>query len=290
MSSTSLAGKTILITGGARGIGAATAQRVHAAGANVALVGLEPERLQALVESLGTERAAWFEADVTDKDALQSGIDGAAERFGGLDVVIANAGVHFIGAFQSAPLEHIERELEINLTGVIRTGKFAMPHLLKSKGYLLNIASLAAAGHAPMMSAYSASKAGVEAFSNSIRTELAPAGVDVGCAYFGFIDTDMVRGSFDHPSTKELDALMPKFLGTSVHVDQAVDAIEKAIVGRSARTWAPKFVGGALVSRGITQPLTERRMMTKSAQQRIARAVELAGEHEAAGPAGTPVA
>ena len=89
---------------------------------------------------------------------------------------------------------------------------------------------------------------------------LGPFGVGVGCAYFGFIDTNMVRDAFDDDSSKELQGLMPGFVSGSVSVDQAVDAIDRAIRKRSSRTWAPKFVGGALAGRGPLQPLIEKRM------------------------------
>ncbi len=281
-SSTSYAGKTVLITGAARGIGAATARRLHAGGANVALVGLEPDNLERLAEELGTDRAAWWEADVTSTDQLKEAVDAAAERFGGIDVAIANAGVHYVGAFESSPLEQIERELEINLLGVIRTDHAVLPHLVKSGGYLLNIASLAAVTHAPLMTAYAASKAGVEAFTNSLRQEMSVRGVDVGCAYFGFIDTDMVRDAFSNESTKVMEKLMPKFVSSSVPVSEAVDALERAVLKRSDRTWAPRYVGGALASRGLLQPITEKRVKgsgtlkkaLKLAEAEVARARE----------------
>ena len=256
-----LAGKTVLITGAARGIGWESAIRLHGLGANLALVGLEPELLAERVETLGADRAACWEADVTSVEQLEAAVSGAVSRFGGLDVVIANAGVHFSGAFATAPLAQLEREFEINLLGVVRTNKVVIDHLLKSGGYLLNIASLAAATHAPLMSSYAGSKAAVEAHSNALRVELAPQGVAVGTAYFGFIDTDMVRDAFAAGSAATLKPLMPGFIRNSVSVDQAVDAIEKAVLGRKSRTWAPRFVGGILAFRGIIQPLTERRMI-----------------------------
>src|SRR5439155_23656148 len=93
--------RTVFITGAARGIGAATAERLHARGDNVALVGLEPERLEALAARLG-DRAAFFEADVTDRAALDAAVAGAVERFGGIDVAIANAGIHTTGSLLGA--------------------------------------------------------------------------------------------------------------------------------------------------------------------------------------------
>jgi NAD(P)-dependent dehydrogenase (short-subunit alcohol dehydrogenase family) len=264
------AGKVALITGAARGIGAATAARLHEKGASVALVGLEPELLEA--NSARLERSAWFEADVTDTDALNDAVERVVRRFGRLDIVVANAGVHYVGAFATAPLETLEREIEINLLGVLRTDHAVLPHLLESKGYLLNVASLAAAAHAPLMTSYAASKAGVEGLSNSLRAELHSRGVDVGCAYFGFIDTDMVRESFAHASTKSLLGLLPGFVRKPVSVEHAVSAIELGILGRRARVWAPRYVGLALAARGWLQPLTEARVRRSG---RVEQAVAL---------------
>ena len=265
-------GRTVFVTGAARGIGAGAAERAHAKGANVALVGLEPERLEELAGKLG-ERAAWFEADVTDMDALQRAVAGTVERFGGIDVAIANAGIAYVEAVASAPVEHIERTLEVNLQGVVRTDIAVLPQIVERRGYILNIASLAAASHAPLMAPYAASKAGVEAFSNSLRVELAPSGARVGCAYFGFIDTDIVRGSLQHPASQLMQKAIPSVLRKPAPLSKALDTIDRGIERRAARIWAPAFVGGALRLRGIVQPLTERRAM---ADKRLPEALRLA--------------
>lgn len=256
-----LTGKTVLITGAARGIGWESAKRLHGLGANLALVGLEPELLAERAQTLGEQRSASWEADVTSVEQLEAAVAGAVERFGGLDVVIANAGVHYTGSFESAPLSQLEREFEINLLGVIRTNKVVVDHLIKSKGYLLNVASLAAAANAPLMTSYAGSKAAVEAHSNSLRVELGARGVAVGTAYFGFIDTDMVRDAFDAGSAETLKPLMPSFVRNTVSVDQAVDAVERGVLKRKSRTWAPRYVGAVLALRGVIQPLSERRML-----------------------------
>jgi NAD(P)-dependent dehydrogenase (short-subunit alcohol dehydrogenase family) len=253
-----IAGRTVLITGAARGIGAATAARLHARGANLALVGLEPDRLSELAGRLG-ERALWHEADVTDVDALEDAVAVTVERFGGIDVAIANAGVHWTGAMDSTPLARIEREIEINLLGVVRTAHVVLPRLIERRGYLLNVASLAAASHAPMMSAYAAAKAGVEAFSDSLRGELRGFGVRVGCAYFGVIETDMVRDAYANPAVLRARRLMPAFVARPAPLERAVDVIEAGVRRRKARVWAPRYVGPALLLRGILQPLTELR-------------------------------
>lgn len=250
-------GKTVLITGAARGIGAAAAERMHARGANVALVGLEPERLRALAERLG-ERAVWFEADVTDMEALQAAVAATVDRFGGIDVAIANAGIAFTGTLSTAPVEHVERTLAVNLLGVWRTDRAVLAELRRSRGYLLNVASLAAVTHAPMMGPYSAAKAGVEALTDALRLEVAPHGVGVGCAYFGFLDTDLVRASFATPSTEAMKQQMPDWMRNPAPLGKAIDAIERGIGRRSARVWSPRWVGPLIYLRGLLQPLVER--------------------------------
>src|SRR5271163_2315958 len=204
--------RTIFITGAARGIGAATAERLHAKGANVALVGLEPERLEELAERLGPERTTWFEADVTDYDALERAVEGTVERFGGIDVAIANAGIAFVGSLASAPIEQVERTLEVNLLGVWRTDRAVIEQILSRRGYLLNVASLSAVTHSAMMGPYTTAKSGVEALTDALRMETAPSGARVGCAYFGFIDTDLVKASYAQPAAQRLNSRTPAFL------------------------------------------------------------------------------
>jgi len=258
-------GRTVFITGAARGIGAAAAQRLHAKGANVALVGLEPERLAALAERLGERRAAWFETDVTDLDALREAVDGTVARFGGIDVAIANAGIAFVGSLAEAPVEQVERTLAVNFLGVWRTDRAVIEQIKQRRGYLLNIASLAAVAHPPLMGPYTAAKAGVEALTDALRMECAPSGASIGCAYFGFIDTDLVRASFAQAPNKSAKDRAPGFLSNPVPVARAVDAIERGVERRSARVWAPRWVGPILALRGLVQPIVERQTMADPA-------------------------
>jgi len=250
-------GRTVFITGAARGIGAETARRLHAKGANVALVGLEPDRLEQLAAELG-DRAVSFEVDVTDYEALQRAVHATVERFGAIDVGIANAGVQFNGALATAPVEHVERTLTVNLLGVWRTDRALIEQITARRGYLLNISSLSAITHAPLLGAYSTAKAGVEALSDSLRLETFPSGARVGCAYFGFIDTDLVRGGFAGPSGQAARSQMPGFIGRPAPLSKAIDAIEHGIERRAARVWAPRWVGPMLLLRGLVQPIMER--------------------------------
>jgi NAD(P)-dependent dehydrogenase (short-subunit alcohol dehydrogenase family) len=253
-------GRTVFITGAARGIGAETARRLHRKGANVALVGLEPERLEALAAELG-DRAAAFEADVCDYEALQRAVSATVERFGAIDVGIANAGIAFTGPLATAPIEQVERTLAVNFLGVWRTDRALIGQITERKGYLLNISSLSAVAHAPLMAPYTSAKAGVEALSDALRMETEPSGAKVGCAYFGFIDTDLVRASFAQPSTARISDNSPSFLIKPAPVSTAVDAIERGIERRAARVWSPRWIGVMIAMRGLIQPLTERRLL-----------------------------
>jgi NAD(P)-dependent dehydrogenase (short-subunit alcohol dehydrogenase family) len=257
-------GRTVFITGAARGIGAESARRLYAKGANVALVGLEPERLEALAAQLG-DRAAAFEADVTDFDALQRAVSATVERFGAIDVGIANAGIAYTGPLATAPVEQVERTLAVNFLGVWRTDRALIGQITERKGYLLNIASLAAITHAPLMGPYTAAKAGVEALTDSLRIETAPSGARVGCAYFGFIDTDLVRASFAQPSTQKMNGRSPGFIRNPAPLSKAIDAIERGIEQRAARLWAPRWVGPMIALRSVVQPLLERQILRDEA-------------------------
>ncbi|MGO8904518.1 MAG: short-chain dehydrogenase/reductase [Solirubrobacteraceae bacterium] len=269
-------GRTVFITGAARGIGAATAERLYRKGANVALVGLEPERLHELAARMG-DRAAAFEADVTDLGALERAVTGTVERFGGIDVAIANAGLQFNGALATAPIEQVERILAVNFLGVWRTDRAVIGHIEERRGYLLNISSLSAVAHGPLLGAYTATKAGVEALSNSLRSETAHTGAQVGCAYFGFLDTDLVRAGFAHTSAKLLEG--PGFLLRPAPLSKAIDAIERGIERRSARVWAPWWVGPMILLRGGLQPLLETRFRRNPALPEALRELDPATAH-----------
>jgi NAD(P)-dependent dehydrogenase (short-subunit alcohol dehydrogenase family) len=245
----SVEGRVVLITGAARGIGAATARALKAKGAKVSLVGLEPELLAQLAGELGPD-AAWFEADVTDRAALDAAVAGTVERFGGIDVVIANAGVSPVGTVLTMPPDSFTKTIEVNLLGVYHTVHAALPHVVERRGYVLPIASAAAIMHLPMMAPYAASKAAVEAFANSLRVELAPKGTAVGCAYFSFIDTDMVREADAHPATQRSG-----ITGGTAPLSDAVDAIVAGVEKRARRVYAPRWVGALAWARGVVNPL-----------------------------------
>jgi NAD(P)-dependent dehydrogenase (short-subunit alcohol dehydrogenase family) len=280
-------GKTVFITGAARGLGAETARRVAARGANVALVGLEPEELERVAAQCGTN-AAWFECDVTDVEALERAVQGTVDRFGGIDVVMANAGIAPMGMTRSMDPMAFERTIEINLLGVWRTVRACLAHVIERRGYVYITASMAAAAHAPGMAAYAASKAGVEAFGDSLRAEVKHLGVDVGVGYFGFIDTDMVRGADAHPATATIREKMTGPLSKTYPLSKAGKAIADGIENRSRWVVVPGWARATIVARTIVQPLVERMSQEHVAETDAAflRDIDERGLAAASGPVG----
>jgi len=240
-----LEGKRVLVTGAARGIGAAVARALAERGASVVLVGLEPERLRAEAEAIGA-RASWYEADVTDVSAVRAAVDAGATRLGGLDAVFANAGIANFAPLRAMDPAQMRRVLEVNVLGAYHTMHAALPHLIESKGYFLVNASLAAALAAPGLGAYAASKAAVESMADVLRQEVRHLGVDVGVCYFAWIDTDMVRGADELPGFRFLRERLPPPLRTAIPLAPVVDGVVRALARRSARVVAPRSLRAIL--------------------------------------------
>jgi len=214
------------------------------------LIGLEPELLNEVARECGNEAFA-IECDVSDRDAIERAVAESAERMGGIDVLVANAGIAGAGTVRTIDPDAFDRTIEVNLLGVWRTVRAALPHIVASKGYILNIASVAAILHAPLMSAYAASKAGVEAFSDSLRFEMEHLGVSVGVAYFLWIDTDMVRDADAQPVFAKFRKSLRGPAGKTLPVSRAVDAIVSGVEKREQRIYAPGAISALQRVRGF---------------------------------------
>ena len=248
-------GRSILITGGARGIGADAARRLQERGARVAILDRDAAELERRAVELG-EGVLAFEADVTDPAGLERAVAGTVERFGGIDVVIANAGISGVPATVATidPAE-FERVIEVNLLGVWRTVRAALPHVIERQGYVLTIASVAAMLPSPLLAAYVASKHGVEGFAKSLRMELAHTGTRVGVGYYSFIDTDMVRIAMEAPAVSDAMAAVPGPFGRPIPVGAAGKAIVRGVERRAKHVYAPSWVPALLRARGLIGPL-----------------------------------
>jgi NAD(P)-dependent dehydrogenase (short-subunit alcohol dehydrogenase family) len=253
----SVSGKTVLITGAARGLGAEAARRLARQGARVSLVGLEPEELRRVAQECGSD-AVWFEADVTDPAQLRAAVEGTVEALGGIDAVIANAGIATAGLVLNTPPDAWERVIEVNVLGVYRTVKACLPHVVERQGYVLIIASMAAAAHAGGMSSYSASKAAVEAFGDALRIEVRHHGVDVGVGYFSWIDTEMVRGADRDRLGSFLRGQLKGPARRTYPVEKAGEAIARGVIERSRRVVVPGWGRLVLLFRDTLQLLNEK--------------------------------
>ncbi|WNI15881.1 SDR family oxidoreductase [Actinacidiphila sp. ITFR-21] len=250
MSGSSVDGQVVVVTGAARGVGALLARTLAARGARLVLVGLEPDELQNVTESLGGDAAFWT-ADVTDRATMARVAEEVVARFGRIDVVVANAGVATGGPFLDSDPDAFDRVIHVNLLGSIATARAFLPALVASRGYLLQIASLAAITPAPMMAAYCASKSGVEAFAHSLRAEVGYQGVAVGVGYLSWTDTDMVRGADEDEVLREMRAKLPWPANRTYPLEPAVERIAAGIVRRSPHVYGQWWLRGMQPVRGF---------------------------------------
>ncbi|MER7006467.1 SDR family oxidoreductase [Dactylosporangium sp. NPDC000555] len=236
----SLSGQVVLVTGAARGIGEHTAREAAARGARLALVGLEPERLEALAAEFD---AVWFAADVTDQASMTAAVEGVLAVHGRIDAVVANAGVASRGTVATGDVEALVRTVEVNLIGVMRTATACLPHLIAARGYLLIVSSAASFAALPGMAPYCASKAGVEHFGNALRLEVAHHGVAVGTAHPSWVDTDLVRDAQDDlPAFKDTLRRLPAPLGSTTSVERCAAAFADALERRRRKVFVPRSV------------------------------------------------
>ncbi|MGW5638301.1 SDR family oxidoreductase [Streptomyces sp. NPDC003832] len=249
--------RTAVVTGAARGLGAGLARDLSRRGARVALLGREERTLAEVADSLPGESACW-EVDVTDKRGmLRAGAEIRA-RFGPPSVVIANAGVAEGGPFAEADLAVWRRVVEVNLVGSAITARTFLADLLDTRGYFLQVASLASIGAAPMMSAYCASKAGVESFAHALRAEVAHRHVGVGIAYINWTDTDMVRDADRYAVLRELRGHMPPPARKVYPVSYVADRLLTAVERRRPTVYVPGWLRAAqLVRAAMPAVVTE---------------------------------
>jgi NAD(P)-dependent dehydrogenase (short-subunit alcohol dehydrogenase family) len=253
--SAGISGRRILITGAARGIGAATARRLHARGARLVLAGIEPDLLARTAAECGDALAVV--CDVRDREQVEAAVEAAVVHLYGLDVVIANAGVAAQLPLVGGDPAVFERTIEVNLLGAYYTLRAAGSHIAHPHGYALAISSLAAAVHPPLLGAYCASKAGVEALADSLRIELATSGARVGVAYFAELDTDMVRQGFGTAAAKRMSEIGPARRRRVAPLEAGIDAIERGVARRARHVVAPRWVAPLLPMRMLVQRAVE---------------------------------
>jgi NAD(P)-dependent dehydrogenase (short-subunit alcohol dehydrogenase family) len=278
-----LRGKVALVTGAARGIGLETARALGARGASVVLVDLDAGAAERAAAQVHDARAMGVGADVTDRAAMQRAVAGAVERFGGVDVVVANAGIAPRAATMRAMApESFERVVDVNLLGVARTVDAALPEIVRRGGHVVVIASIYAFANGAGVVPYAMSKAGVEALGRALRVELRQHGASASVAYFGWIDTEMVRRGIDaDPLGRSMLQALPAPLRKRLAPSAAAEAIARGIERRSPRIIRPRRWALVSVLRGILNPLLDRGMESDARVQALTRELDArAGEDQ----------
>lgn len=233
-----LKGRTAVVTGAARGIGAALARELAARGMRVGLLGREERTLREVAAGLPTPSFC-YEVDVTDAEALAGAAEATVHALGPVSVAVANAGIAAGGPLADSDPVLWRRVVDVNVVGSANTARAFVPQLLATRGYFLQIASTASFGSAPMMSAYCASKAGAEAFAQSFRAEMAAERVGVGIAYLHWTDTDMVRDMDSQPVLAALREHQPWFARRVHAAEDVADRLVRGVERRSVSVYAP---------------------------------------------------
>ncbi|AOW95262.1 short-chain dehydrogenase [Rhodococcus sp. WMMA185] len=239
-----LRNKVALVTGAARGIGAETARALARRGVKLVLIDLDAEPLNALAAELGDDIALATAADVCDLAAMEKAVEAGIAKFGGIDLVLANAGIASYGSVMQVDPSTFKRVIDVNILGVFHTVRAALPSVIERKGYILIVSSLAAFTPAPGLAAYNASKAGIEHFANALRIEVAHKGVTVGSAHMSWIDTPLVQDTKDDLTAfNEFLSVLPGPLGKTTTVQTCVDAFVDGLAQRKRRVYVPRWVG-----------------------------------------------
>ena len=282
-------GKVALVTGAARGIGFETARQLHMRGASVVVVDLNASEAREAAERIGS-RAIGIATDVTDHSAVMQSVAEAVEQFGGLDIVVANAGIAQgqMATTRGISVEEWERVFEVDLLGVWRTVRAALPQIVERKGHIVVTSSVYAFMNGVLNSPYAVAKAGVESMGRALRAELTPLGASASVAYFGWVDTKMVQDATSRPHSERLQQNTPDFLLKRIQPSEAGAAIVRGIEERAPRIFAPRWWRYVSALRGILNPLLDRRM--ESDRRMVKTVLEVEADSDEQGAAAVAAA
>jgi short-subunit dehydrogenase len=246
----------VLITGASRGIGRATAERFAARGCAVGLVARSKEELERLAAELGPQAAAVhpLSADVTDADQIAGAVSSFIEQSGGLDVLVANAGIAYYGPFRDLPLEEAERMTHVNWLGTVWTVAAALPHMLDRAGGRIVIVSSAAGYRAfPWAAVYGATKFAQRGFLEALRHELSGTGVGVTGVYPGQVETHLHDDDRTH--NRMPDWYRPR---VAIPPSRVAGEIVKAVERQKRAVFVPPITRVLGIVHGLSPALADR--------------------------------
>ncbi len=274
MARNNLEGRVALVTGGAGGIGFETCRQLHERGASVVVVDLQETAAQHAAERLGA-RAIGVAADVTDLAAMEHAVELAVQTFGSLDVCVANAGIPSpVDSLSSIDPAVFDRVIEINVLGVWRTVRAALPAVTEARGHFVVVSSVYAFMPGMVAASYGASKAAAESLGRSLRIEVAAHGVTTTVAKFGFVKTASFEDVLADPIAVEFENLIPKMMRRRLTPEQAAAAIVHGIEHRSADVIAPRWWWGFSALRGVVNPLGDFMFARDPRLRRLVRRVD----------------
>jgi len=259
-----LNGKVALVTGGARGIGFETARQMHLRGASVAVLDINADEAREAAERIGP-RAIGLGGDVTDQSAMMNAVAEIVEKLGGLDVAVANAGIaqKQFATVRGISGEEWERVFEVDLLGVWRTVRAALPQIVERKGQMIVVSSVYAFANGFGNTPYAVAKAGVESLGRALRAELKPHGASASVAYFGWVDTKMVQDAFSQEDSERVRKLSPEWMLKRITPAEAGAGLVRGIEEQAPRIFVPKWWRYVSAFRGLVNPLLDKRMETE---------------------------
>lgn len=236
-----IANRVVVITGASSGIGEALARRFAAQGARLVLAARAEDKLRALAAALGPERALTVPTDLAEPAQCERLVAQTVERFGGVDVLVNNAGLGLYGRLENTEWEHSREMWEVNFFGLLRLTRAALPYLKERGGAVVNISSVAGKVALPYMGDYCASKFALIAFSNALRMELAREGVRVVVVCPGRVKTPFHARAYREghlPGVYQLGR--PRYEGVSA--EQVARATLRAVRGEKREVIVPWFL------------------------------------------------
>jgi NAD(P)-dependent dehydrogenase (short-subunit alcohol dehydrogenase family) len=248
---------------------------MHLRGASVAVLDINADEAREAAERIGP-RAIGLAGDVTDAGAMMATIAEVVERFGGLDLAIANAGIaqKNFATVRAISGEEWERVFEVDLLGVWRTVRAALPQIVERKGQMIVISSVYAFANGFGNTPYAVAKAGVESLGRALRVELKPHGASASVAYFGWVDTKLVQDAFSQDTSPRVEKLSPKWLMKRISPEEAGAGLVRGIEEQAPRIFVPKWWRYVAAFRGLLNPLLDKRMETEPKFAELVRDID----------------